>query len=304
MTENSTTAFAFPGMGIRLTGFERALFLRHRRKMLPFLEEAGAAATVDFVNLLEREERHDLDDRNSQVFTFAFSAALSDVLQSEGLVPQYAAGYSFGLYAALFATRALPFSDILSCVCFAFDAMRDACAGRAWGMAALIGLGLPEIESLLQDSLTVVNVNSDACVIVAGMRSDLDEFCARAMSRQAIKAELLPVDIPYHSSAVLASASDRLRDFCTSLPWQTPLFPLISSVDGRLLTHANEVSDYTARHISTPLSWLAAVGRLHELGVSRIIECGPGVSLSRHGSFMAFDISYVNVKNIRRRSGI
>jgi [acyl-carrier-protein] S-malonyltransferase len=304
MTENSTTAFAFPGMGIRLTGFERALFLRHRRKMLPFLEEAGAAATVDLVSLLEREETHDLDDRNSQVFTFAFNSALSDVLQSEGLVPQYAAGYSFGLYAALFATRALPFSDLLSCVCFAFDAMRDACAGSAWGMAAVIGLNLSEIENLLRGSLAVVNVNSTACAIVAGLRSDLGALCARAVERRAIKAELLPVDIPYHLPAVLAGASDKLRDFCNSLPWQRPLFPLVSSVNGSLLTGAHEICEYTARHLSTPISWLTTVERLHALGVTRIIECGPGVSLSRHGSFMAFDISYVNVKNIGRRCGI
>lgn len=291
-------------MSIRLTGFERALFSRHRKKMLPFFEQAAAVATVDLIGVLDREAAQDLDDRNSQLFTCAFSAALSDVLMDHGIVPQYAAGYSFGLYAALFTIRTLPFSQVVACACFAFDAMRDACAGNAWGMAAIIGLNLPEIEKLIQDSLVIVNINSDACAIVAGLRHDLDALRGRAMDRSAIKAKLLPMDIPYHSPAVLAGASEKLRVYCAALPWQRPLFPLVSSIDAGLLTDTSQVMEYTARHICTPISWLKTVERLGSLGVTRIIECGPGVSLSRHGSFMPFDISYVNIKNIRRWSGL
>ncbi len=306
MNDTVPTALAFPGMGIRLTGFERALFLRRRKTMLPFFEEAGALATVDLVSVLEGGSSHGnhLDDRNSQLFTCAFSAAMSDALQDNGITPRYAAGYSFGLYAALFAIRALTFSQTLASACFAFDTMREACAGNAWGMAAIIGLSLPETEKLARDSLVVVNVNSDSCVIIAGLRRDCEALCGRAMERQAIKAELLPVDIPYHSPRVLAAATQKFRSFLEGLSWRQPVFPLVSSIDADLLSGAEGLKDYTARHLCTPISWLKTVGRLDSLGVARIIECGPGVSLSRHGGFMPFGISYVNIKNIGRRYGV
>jgi [acyl-carrier-protein] S-malonyltransferase len=304
MNDTIPTALAFPGMGIRLTGFERALFLRRRETMLPFFEEAGAKASVDLVAALERGTAKDLDDRNSQLFTCAFSSALSDALQNNGIAPQYAAGYSFGLYAALFAVRALTFSQTLACVCFAFDAMRDACKGSTWGMAAIIGLSLLETEKLVRDSLVIVNVNSDACLIVAGLRRDCEALCCRAMEHQAIKAELLPVEIPYHSPDVLAAASQKFRSFLEGLSWNQPVFPLVSSINADLLSGAEGLLDYTARHLCTPISWLKTVGRLHSLGVERIIECGPGVSLSRHGGFMPFEISYVNVKNIEFRCSV
>jgi [acyl-carrier-protein] S-malonyltransferase len=304
MSENCLTAFAYPGMGIRMTGFERAVFIRHRKKMLPFFEQAAAAATVDLVGLIEQDAAQCLDDRNSQLFTFAFSSALSDIAFESGIVPQYAAGYSFGLYAALYAVRALPFSAVLACASFAFNAMREACVGNTWGMAAIIGLSLPEVKELVRDSLVVVNVNSDACVIVAGLRHDLDALCLQARDRQAIKAEFLPVGIPYHSPAVLALASEKLREYCSELPWQRPRLPLVSSIDASLLTEASQVREQVIRHICTPISWKKTVAWLKSLGVTRIIECGPGVSLSRHGQFMPFDISYVNIKNIKRCCGL
>jgi malonyl CoA-acyl carrier protein transacylase len=229
MNENLGTAFAFPGMGIRLTGFERALFIRHRERMLPFLTEASDTAGKDLVSVLEHDTvaGQDLDDRNSQIFTFAFSAALFEVLMDNGVSAHYMAGYSFGHYAALFATHCLPFSAALSCAGRAYDIMRESCPDGRWGMAVVVGLPQAEMEDLLTGSITLVNVNSDTCVILAGSVDDLGLLRGRAMDRGALRAEMLPVTIPYHSPAILSNASEKLRTYLKTLPWNAPAVPIV-----------------------------------------------------------------------------
>jgi [acyl-carrier-protein] S-malonyltransferase len=302
MTESGCTAFAFPGMGTRLTGFERALFFRHRTLMLPFLEQASHAASMDLVSWLEHDafEEQYLDDRKSQIFTFAFSAALYEVLKDHGVAAQFMAGYSFGHYAALFASNCLSFSDALACAYRAFDFMRESLPEGAWGMAAIVGLSIAEIEGLLDGSIMVVNVNGDSCAILAGFASELETLRGRAMEKGALKAELLPVAIPYHLPGILAPAAERLRQYLGTLSWHAPVVPIISSIDQSLITDVGRIIDFTIEHLCTPIHWLRTVGSLTTLGVTRIVECGPGVSISRYGSFMPFDISYVNVKTIRR----
>jgi [acyl-carrier-protein] S-malonyltransferase len=301
MNENGKTAFAFPGMGIRLTGFELAVFCRHEADMRPFFDEASTIAAIDLAGVLKNNTVGELDDRNSQIFTYTFSAALSVVCRKNGTIPAYVAGYSFGYYAALFTAQTLPFKEILTLACRAFDIMAERCNGKNYGMATIIGLTLAEIDELNNGKVAVVNINSDACVIVAGSVPELVALCAQAVRLGAIKAELLPVRIPYHHPGVLAAASDTLRAYLTTFAWQQPVIPVISSVDNSLLTSTADIIDYTARHLCTPLNWLTTMGRLHSLGVTRIVECGPGISLSRHGQFMPFDISYVNVKNLPKR---
>jgi [acyl-carrier-protein] S-malonyltransferase len=306
MNEHRRIAFAFPGMGIRLTGFEQAFFSRHREKMLPFFEEANAAAegVVDLVTVLESNDAQDLDDRNSQIFTFAFSAAMYEVLSDRFETAKFLAGYSFGHYAALFASRALTFSQGLLCACRAYDIMSESCRNGKWGMAAIVGMTSDELKNLAGKTATLVNINSSTCAIYSGSVDEMQSLCKDAMRAGAIKAELLPVRIPYHQPSILSSASVKVRDFVETLSWKRPAIPIISSIDQTLLSDETSLMDYTARHLCTPIDWLKTAARLSALGVTRIIECGPGVSLSRHGSFMPFEISYVNIKNIQRRCGI
>ena len=178
--------------------------------------------------------------------------------------------------------------------------MEDRCTGNKFGMSAIIGLTMAEITAIIREGMAVVNVNSDTCVICAGLRSALDACNEEAKERGAITAELLAVGIPYHHPVLLAGAADKMRASLGAFKWRQPMVPIVSSIDGTLLDTAEAIADYTARHLCTPINWLGTVQALFSSGVTRIVECGPGVSLSRHGLFMPFPIAYVNVKNMRR----
>jgi [acyl-carrier-protein] S-malonyltransferase len=305
MTEShDVAALAFPGVGVRLSGCEAGFYQKHRGRLRPLLEEASSAAGMDLEFALLRDQIGSAGEKSRQLFTYAFSTGVALVLREQGLVPAYAAGYSFGVYAALHATGMISFSDGLTILAQAYSLMRSACNGHALGMGYVVGLTRGEIEKLLAGrlycGLVLVNSNSDTCNVLAGPRETLEGFLAEAQDRGALAAECLSVKIPYHHPTLLGKVSPQFRSYLERFSWNPPSCPLVSSIDQRLLTAPEEIVDFTARNLSTPNNWQKVVGTLAGVGVTRMFECGPGISLSQNGRFLPHDIQYFNVKNLQR----
>jgi [acyl-carrier-protein] S-malonyltransferase len=308
MSETSRTAFAFPGAGVKPCGREADFYRRHERTMKPLLDEASEHARADLVQELVDGGVERLSDARNQCFTYAFGACVRDVLDQRGHRPDVAAGYSFGVYAALYAARSLSFADGLSAVTTAFRIMKARCEGKAAGMAVIIGLCGPDLQKLIERAgpgpLCLVNSSSELSHVVAGPRRELARFCEEADEAGAVSAALLDVEVPYHHPEMLGGASDELRGFLERLEWKEPACPVISSIDQRPLTTSQMLIEFTASNLSTPISWRRVVESLPAMKVGRIIECGPGISLSQNGRFIEGGLEYVNVRNMNGRLGI
>ncbi len=220
--------------------------------------------------------------------------------------PAFLAGYSFGVYAAFFASGAVSFADGLAMMDAAYQLMAAQCHGRRFGMGVVLGLRESELAELAAapEFLDVrqVNANNDACGIFSGPREALARFLGAAKSRDALSAEMLDVAIPYHHPLFLADVSPRFHQFISGLAWREPATPLVSSVDQELLTSAAQLRDFAARNLSSPISWRKVVARLQAGGVGRIVECGPGVSLTQNGRFLDPPLRYLNLKNLPRQA--
>jgi len=282
-------AFVFPGVGVTPSGHEGEFLQRHREVMQPFLDEAAAFAG---------EELH--APLAAELFTYAFDCAVADVYRQAGLEPSYVAGHSLGLYAALAVTGAVRFRDGLAMVERARAFVRAACPSGRFGMAVVIGMREAEIVSLLQDpahsGVARANINNDTATVLSGSVSDLEPFLEAAKREGAFKAVLLDVDMPYHHPAYLAPATDRFRTFLGALVWNAPFCPLVSPIDQALIEDPAELLECTARNISTPIRWQKVVERLAALGVAVALECGPGISLTQHASFIPGAPKHVNTK--------
>ena len=137
----------FPGTGVPLCGHEMAFYERNRTLMEPFLASASRFAGVDMAGSFE--PNIDLSDqRISQVFTYAFSCGMYRVLQNSGIKPSMAAGYSMGIYGALFASEAISFEDGLCMIDTAYSLMKSEAERAGYGMGVIIGLTRSEVESL------------------------------------------------------------------------------------------------------------------------------------------------------------
>ena len=297
-------AFVFPGVGVTPSGHEGEFFQRHREVMQPFLDEAVAFAGEDLHAILASRPAAGRPSPRAEelleLFTYAFDCAVAAVYRQAGLEPSYVAGHSLGLYAALAVTGVVSFGDGLAMVVRARDFVREACPPGQFGMAVVIGMRAAEIVSLLGDpahaGVARANINNDTATVLSGSVVDLEDFLEVARREGAFKAVLLDVDMPYHNPVYLAPATDRFRAFLGGLAWSAPFCPLVSPIDQALLEDPAELLECTACNISTPIRWQKVVERLAALGVAVAVECGPGISLTQHASFIPGAPKHVNTK--------
>jgi [acyl-carrier-protein] S-malonyltransferase len=297
-------AFVFPGVGVTPSGHEGDFLQRHREVIQPFLDEAVAFAGEDLHATLAPFSAVRPGGRPSpraeELFTYAFDCAVAAVYRQSGLEPSYVAGHSLGLYAALAATGAVRFGDGMAMVVRARDFVREACPPGQFGMAVVIGMRAAEIVSLLGDpahaGLARANINNDTATVLSGRVVDLECFLEVARREGAFKAVLLDIDMPYHHPVYLAAATERFRAFLGSLGWSAPSCPLVSPIDQALIEDPAELLECTACNISTPIRWQKVVERLAALGVAVALECGPGISLTQHASFIPGAPKHVNTK--------
>ena len=107
-------AYAFPGVGVRFCGEERAFYSRHRRLLDPLLEEASERAAQDLTSALSQGSVSGLGELESQLFTFAWNCGVASVFREHGQEASFVAGHSMGLYSALVSAGTLSFSDGLA----------------------------------------------------------------------------------------------------------------------------------------------------------------------------------------------
>jgi len=216
--------------------------------------------------------------------------------------PLAAAGHSMGIYAALGACGALSESDALHVVAAARDIACEVAGRGKSGMVATIGLDAADVERLLADGAfpTVCRTvtNNPLSFAFSGERGDLERFLPVAVEAGATKAAWIEREVAYHHPRILAEASESLACFLGALDWNRARFPLVSSIDGRRLESPDELLEFTAANLSTPIDWERTVRALAEAGASTLVECGTGTVLTGLGRFIDAPVKYLNHRHL------
>lgn len=307
MKKYMKNVFAFPGVGVKFCGKEKEFFLKNRKFILPYLETASMMAGKDLQEIFNRDNQTFESSKEERFFTAAFSCGVASFFSSCGIEADGAACYSFGIYPALYSAGVLSFPEILEVMIWAEDAMVETVndINKECGMTAVVGLIKEDAEELIiranKESLIKVNENNDTCIIVSGLKEDLQYYNKIALSEDAISAELLDVSIPYHHLNLLNPAKAKLLKQLKTLKWNDARYPLISSIDRTLVENGDEVREFVASNICTPISWYHVVEKAAQCGTERIFECGHGISLTQNGRFSGFDLEYINIKNYKRK---
>jgi [acyl-carrier-protein] S-malonyltransferase len=120
-----------------------------------------------------------------------------------------------------------------------------------------------------------VNYNAPAQVVVAGHSAAVDKACEIAKAKGAKRAMRLPVSAPFHSS-LLKPASDRLREYMATIPFNAPQIPLINNVDVAVLNDPALIKDALVRQAASPVRWVETMQKVAADGITNVVECGPG----------------------------
>ncbi len=283
--ENMTKfAFVFPGQGSQAVGMLNGF--ADNPVVAQTLAEASDALQFDLGKLIAEGPKEELDlTTNTQpVMLTAAVATYRAWIAAGGAQPAIVAGHSLGEYSALVAAGVIAFKDAVPLVRFRAQAMQDAVPVGQGGMAAILGLTDDDVRAVCSEAaqgqvVEPVNFNAPAQVVIAGHKDAVERACQLAKAKGAKRALSLPVSAPFHSS-LLTPASDRLREYMTGLNFSSPQIPLINNVDVAIVQDSAAIKDALVRQAASPVRWVETVQKMAAMGVTQVVECGPGKVLA------------------------
>lgn len=280
-------AFVFPGQGSQSIGMLDA-FIDHE-VIKETLRLASDALEQNITELISHGPVEQLNlTANTQPVMLAADIALYRLwLARGGPVPVVVAGHSLGEYASLTASAALDFAQALRLVRTRANAMQSAVPLGTGGMAAILGLSDDAVraaciqaqEQFSGKVVEAVNFNAPEQVVIAGHKEAVLVACDIARSLGAKRALDLPVSAPFHAS-LMYPAAQVLASALKNTVIKPPSIPLINNVDVALESDPQRISDALVRQAYHPVRWVETIQHMSKLGITHIVECGPGKVLS------------------------
>ena len=301
----SKIAFVFPGQGSQTVGMCKDLYDNYTcaRKVFEAADEALGFSISDMCfNGPEDQLRLTF---NTQPAILTASVACAEVLKENGLSCEVAAGHSLGEYSALVLAGALDFADAVRIVRKRGQFMQEAVPVGQGGMAAIIGLSDEVVAQVCQEAsaqgvVEAVNFNSPGQVVIAGEKAAVEKACELAKAQGAKRALLLPVSAPFHSS-LRNPASVALRAKLDETPMSAPEIDVVANVDVKVHKDKEAIIEALASQAAGAVQWVKTIQAFKEMGVTHIVECGPGRVLA--GLIKRIDSSIV-VKNINSQDSL
>jgi [acyl-carrier-protein] S-malonyltransferase len=277
-------AFVFPGQGSQSVGMMAAY--GGAPVVRAAFDTASAALGEDLWAMVAEGPAERLAETvNTQPVMLTAGVAVWRLwLEKGGRPPAVLAGHSLGEYAALVAAGALDFEDAVPLVRLRAAAMQEAVPLGTGGMAAIMGLDDADIaaacaEAAADEVVEAVNFNAVGQTVIAGHKAAVERAMAACKARGAKRALPLPVSAPFHAS-IMRPAAEKLAARLAEIDLKAPRIPVLNNVDVALETDPARIRDALVRQAFHPVRWVEIIRRMAEMGVSRVVECGPGKVLA------------------------
>ena len=274
-----TTAFIFPGQGSQKVGMGKDLYDQHKFAKAAF-DEVDDALNQKLSKIIFEGPIEELTlTLNTQPALMACSIAMLRVLEDKHGAKildlcSHVAGHSLGELTALIATGALSLSDGAKVLRARGKAMQAAMPEGKGGMFALLGANIEVAEEIAkQSNLQVANDNAPSQQVLSGELKNIEAEIALA-KEQGYKAIQLKVSAAFHSK-FMAPAQDALRKALDSVKIQQPSLPLIANLSADVLA-LEDIKENLVKQIVSRVRWVDSIRKLENLGVTKIIEVGPG----------------------------
>lgn len=284
---SSVIAFLFPGQGSQLIGMGYKLSLGYPSANRVF-QEADDILNFSLSTFAWKGPEQELNDTiNTQPALLTHSIAAWVVLLEHfpHLVPSYVAGHSMGELSALVAAKSMTFHDALLLVRRRGELMKRSGIDAPGGMAAILGLDIPTLDSicmLSSRSDALVQVANDNCpgqIVISGAEPALERALSMAKMAGARKVVRLPVSIAAHSS-LMNSAQLDFNKAVNSAQITNPKIPIISNLDAKPLLTSESIRDDLQDQLTHRVRWADSIQYMVHNGVNTFIEIGSGSVLT------------------------
>ncbi|MDO8071007.1 malonate decarboxylase subunit epsilon [Janthinobacterium sp. SUN176] len=273
--------FTFSGQGAQYPGMLHAL--PDDAAVAAALAEAAEVLGQDSLALDTAEAL--ASTRAVQLCLLIAGVAMARSLAARGALPDMVAGFSIGEYAAAVVAGALDYADAVRLVARRGELMERAYPA-GYGMAAIIGLDLAQLESLLAqvhgaaNPVYVANLNAPRQIAIAGSEPALQAVMALALAQGASKAKRLAISVPSHCPLLEGAAIDMAAVF-EGVTVRRPSLVYLSSSAARALFDPARIRDSLAANMARRVQWTSTVRLAWERGARLALEMPPGSVLTR-----------------------
>ncbi|AXK54354.1 MULTISPECIES: malonate decarboxylase subunit epsilon [Pseudomonas] len=291
-----SSLLVFPGQGAQQPGMLQRL--PPSPEIRACLDEASEVLGEDVLTLDSPQAL--ASTRAVQLCLLIAGVACARTLLQAPVKADYVAGLSIGAYPAAVVAGALGFADALRLVSLRGQLMQQAYP-QGYGMTALIGLDLAQVEGLLaqvhspQTPVYLANINADSQVVIAGSDAAMHAVAELARGCGVGVAKRLAVSVPSHCP-LLEQPAQILAAAFAEVPLQVPALGYLSGSRARPLRTVEQVRDDLAFNMCRVVDWRGTVQSAYERGVRLQIELPPGAVLTglarrvfAQGTVIAFD---------------
>jgi [acyl-carrier-protein] S-malonyltransferase len=293
-------AFVFPGQGSQSVGMLSELAAGNEEVKHTF-ERASDALGKDLWSIVANGPEEELNQtQNTQPLMLAAGVAVWEVwCKNSAIRPDWMAGHSLGEYTALVCSGAMSFEDGIKLVAMRGRLMQEAVPAGVGSMAAILGLEDHQVVNICAQAaqnevVAAVNFNAPGQVVIAGNCAAVERAILAAKDAGAKRAVLLPVSVPSHC-ALMQSAAENLAQYLLNTVIQIPEMTLIHNVDVASHGSPEVIRNALKEQLYKPVRWVDSIKFMHDQGVNRFVECGPGKVLIGLNKRIAKDAGHFSI---------
>ena len=276
------TAFLFAGQGAQKLGMARDLYDQYPIVKETF-DQASRVLGYDLRDLIDHDEEKLNQTRYTQPAILTTSVAIYRLLVEKGLQPDMVAGLSLGEYSALVAAGSLDFEDAVALIAKRGQFMETAAPAGTGKMVAVMNTDVALIEEVCEKAsdkgyVKPANYNTPAQIVIGGDVAAVD--AAVDYLKEAGAKRLIPLNVsgPFHT-ALLKPASEKLALELETVDFQEFQVPLVGNTEAKVM-EKEQIKSLLARQVMEPVRFYESIDTMKELGLTKVIEIGPGKVLS------------------------
>lgn len=299
-------AFIFPGQGSQVVGMGKDLF-ESDKIAKSSIEEVDDALGYKLSDIIFNGTMEALSiTTNTQPAIMAVSVAILRVLCARSgkkieELCKYVAGHSLGEYSALCSSGVLSLADTAKLLKVRAHSMQTASPVGEGGMAACIGIDAQNLQKIIDEVIDegiceLANDNVEGQIVISGHSANIDRMVA-VLKDTGYKAIRLNVSAPFHSS-LIKSAEKPMQEAISKTKFSSPIIPIISNYTADVEITTEKIKENLVSQICGTVKWRQTMNKLHELGVTELVEIGPGKVLSNLAKKSGIDFKVSSISNI------